>query len=275
MTLQPRIIPIYLISDSTGDTVHAFARAALAQFAGVEIEEHTYRLVRTQKQLDTIMQVIGLRPGPVLYTLVDKDLRRQLKQHCAEHKIPCIAILARVIEELSDYLKIQSTPYPGKQHALDERYFNRVEAIHYTLAHDDGQMGERLESADIILVGVSRTSKTPTSVYLAYRGYRTANIPYVKGVPLPPILDTLKRPLIVGLTINPERLVEIRKQRLLSIKGQQDSSYVATDYVNGEVEEARRYFQARKWPVLDVTRRSVEETVATILQYYEQKQGVV
>ena len=136
-------------------------------------------------------------------------------------------------------------------------------------------MGERLESADIILVGVSRTSKTPTSVYLAYRGYRTANIPYVKGVPLPPILDTLKRPLIVGLTINPERLVEIRKQRLLSIKGQQDSSYVATDYVNGEVEEARRYFQARKWPVLDVTRRSVEETVATILQYYEQKQGVV
>jgi regulator of PEP synthase PpsR (kinase-PPPase family) len=266
-----KTIPIYLISDSTGDTVHAFARAALAQFMGVRIEEHSYSLVRTERQLESILEILKKNPGPVLYTLVDKPLRRKLKQECSDLGVPCIAILAKVVEQLSDYLKIKSTPYPGKQHVLDEQYFNRVEALHYTLAHDDGQITERLETADIILVGVSRTSKTPTSVYLAYRGYRTANIPYVKDVALPSILDKLTRPLIVGLTIQEERLIDIRKNRLLSLQETNSTAYVDAAAVKEEIAEAKQYFTSRRWPVIDVTRRSVEETVATILQYYQHK----
>jgi regulator of PEP synthase PpsR (kinase-PPPase family) len=271
-TIGKKHIPLYLISDSTGDTVNGFARAAMAQFAGVEVEEHSWCLVRTHAQLDRILELIQKNPGPVLYTMVDRELRHKLKRHCAELKVPCIAILTRVVQELSDYLQVKSTPFPGRQHALDEKYFERVEAITYALAHDDGQSVDHIEHAHIVLVGVSRTSKTPTCVYLAYRGYRSANIPYVRGRPIAESVVQSKRPLVVGLTISPERLVQIRSSRLLSLHDVSNSSYVDMEDVKEEIAEARREFTRHGWPLIDVSRKSIEETVATIIQMYHARE---
>ena len=263
---------LHLVSDSTGETVSSVARAAVVQFDDIEPEEFSWTLVRTKAQMEKVIEAIKENPGAVMYTLVDNALRDMLKMECARRGLPCIAVLSTVVAELSSYLGLETHALPGKQHAMNEDYFSRVDAISYALAHDDGQAHWELEEADIVLIGVSRTSKSPTCVYLAYKGYKTANIPFVLGCPLPPSIDQLKKPLVVGLTIGPDRLQQIRKTRLQAIKQEQDTNYVDMDYLQKEIGESRKLFTKYKWPVIDVTRRSVEETAATIVQYLKKHQ---
>lgn len=267
---------LHLVSDSTGETVSSVARAALAQFEDVEPEEHTWTLVRTKTQMEKVLHGIHENPGVVMYTMVDRELRDMLIQTCLKLKQPCVPILASAVAELSSYLGVQTSAQPGKQHELNEDYFTRVEAINFALAHDDGQAHWELENADIVLVGPSRTSKSPTCVYLAYRGLKTANIPYVMNCPLPPILEDLKKPLIVGLTISPDRLQQIRRTRLQSLKQDEETNYVDSENIQQEIDDSRKLFLKNRWPIIDVTKRSVEETAATIVQYYQKhkdKQG--
>lgn len=263
---------LHLVSDSTGETVSSVARAALAQFEGVEVEEHSWSLIRTKGQVDKALEGIRHKPGFVMYTMADKTLRRYFKDGCAKMNIPCTSVLSKTIYDLSNYLDIKATTkQPGKQHELDEEYFSRVEAINFALAHDDGQSVWDLEEAEIVLIGVSRTSKSPTSMYLAFRGYRSSNVPYVPNVPLPEVLFRLKKPLIVGLTIGPEVLLQIRRNRLLSINSTDETSYTDLDTIKEELLEARKLFTKYNWPVIDVTRRSVEETSATIIQHFQHR----
>lgn len=263
---------LHLISDSTGETVESVARAALAQFDDVDTQEFVSTLVRNKNQMDKIIEDIAEHPGVVMYTIVDEALRDRLKKECARRGLPCIAVLANVVSELSSYLGLKTHALPGRQHELNEEYFSRVDAINYALAHDDGQGHWELDDADIILVGVSRTSKSPTCMYLAYKGYKTANIPFVLDCPLPPSLEQVKTPLVVGLTINPERLQQIRKTRLQSLNQEADTNYVDMEYMQRELAESRKLFMKHQWPVIDVTKRSVEETAATILQYAKKRE---
>lgn len=261
---------LHLISDSTGETVSSVARAALAQFDGVEAQEHVWSLIRTPAQLDKVIASIHEAQGIVMYTLVNQTLSDKIKQYCHQHNLPCIPVLSRVVMEMRAYLGVEISEQPGRQHILNEDYFSRVEAIDYTLAHDDGQAAWDLEEADIVVVGVSRTSKSPTCIYLANRGYKAANIPYVAEIPLPETLFTLKRPLVVGLVISPDRLREIRQTRLKSLKQENDNTqYVDEERIQEEITAAKRLFQKHRWPTIDVTRRSVEETAATILTLYQ------
>lgn len=264
---------IHLVSDSTGETVSAVSRAAVAQFENLHIQEHMWSLVRTQAQMEKVLGQIASQPGPVLYTVVNRKLREFLKAECLRLDIPCIPVLVPILRELSAYFGEETTRMPGRQHELNDEYFSRIEAINYTLAHDDGQVTWDLNEADIVLVGVSRTSKSPTCIYLAYRGLKAANVPYVSGVPMPETLSTATRPMIVGLTINPERLVEIRKTRLTSLnQDDHPSTYVDMEKVIAEVEESKRYFRKHGWPVINVTHRSVEETAANVFQYFQRRQ---
>ncbi len=263
---------LHLVSDSTGETVSSVARAALAQFDEAEPEEFNWTLVRTRPQMEKVIAAIRENPGAVIYTLVDNSLRDMLKRECAKQGVPCIAVLSTVVAELSSYLNLETHAQPGRQHAMDEEYFTRVDAISFALAHDDGQAHWDLEEADIVLVGVSRTSKSPTCIYLAYKGVKAANIPFVLGCPLPPSLETLKRPLIIGLTIDADRLQQIRRTRLQSLKQEQDTNYVDIDHMQQEIAQSRKLFNKYRWPVIDVTKRSVEETAATIMQYLKKHQ---
>ena len=262
---------LHLVSDSTGETVSSVSRAAIAQFDNVEAIEHITSLVRSKTQLDKVINAIKLNPGVVMYTLVDKNLRDILKAECLKLGVPCIPVLAQIISEISGYLGVESSALPGRQHELDEKYFSRVDAINFTLAHDDGQATWDLQEADIVIVGVSRTSKSPTCVYLAHRGFKAANVPYVSGCPLPTELFTLTKPLIVGLTISTDRLLQIRKTRLQSLKQEEETNYIDFDNVEQEILQSRRLYHKYKWPVIDVTRRSVEETAANIIQYFHDR----
>ncbi len=261
---------LHLVSDSTGETVSSVVRSVMAQFDKVDTEEHHWTLIRTNGQLERALDGIRAEPGIVLYTIVNPELQAQLLDACQELRVPCVSVLARPMREMSSFFGVEAKAQAGRQHQLDEEYFNRVEAINFTLAHDDGQNTEDLEEADIVLVGVSRTSKTPTCVYLSYRGMNAANVPYVKDCPLPDTLFSLKHPLVVGLVISPERLIQIRKSRLISLNEQRDTSYTDMDAIKEEVTEARKLFTKQGWPVIDVTRRSVEETTAKIMQLYHE-----
>lgn len=262
---------LHLVSDSTGETVNSVARAALAQFDHVSPIEHVWPLIRTRGQLEKVIASIDTSPGVVMYTLVDATMREMLRAACAQRGLPCIPILSHVVRELSNYLEIEAAGSPGSQHELGEHYFSRIDAINFALEHDDGQATWNLEKADIVLVGVSRTSKSPTCVYLAHRGFKAANVPYVPGCPLPDNLMTLSQPLVVGLTISGERLIDIRTSRLQSLKQDLDSDYVNMEHVRDEIEQAKRMFRQLGWPVIDVTRRSVEETAAHIIQYRQRQ----
>jgi len=262
---------LHLVSDSTGETVSSVSRAAIAQFDAVQATEHVWPLVRTKNQLDKVLASIKLNPGVVMYTIVDKNLRDTLKAECLKLSLPCIPVLAQIISELTTYLGIESSALPGRQHELDEKYFSRVNAVNFTLAHDDGQATWDLEDADIVVVGVSRTSKSPTCVYLAHRGFKAANVPFVGGCPLPAELEELKKPFVVGLTISPDRLIQIRKTRLQSLKQEEDTEYVDMEHIIAEINEAKRLFLKHRWPVIDVTRRSVEETAANIIQFFHEQ----
>ncbi|KRE06152.1 phosphoenolpyruvate synthetase regulatory protein [Bosea sp. Root381] len=256
---------LHLVSDATGETLIAVSRAAAAQYESVSAIEHVYPLVRSEAQLARVLAEIEASPGVVLYTLVEPEWSERLEKFCAELGCPCLSVLNPVLSLFQSYLGQASAPRPGAQHVLNAEYFRRIDAMNYTLLHDDGQLGGDLENADIILVGISRTSKTPTSIYLANRGIKTANIPLVPNVPLPPELEHVRKPLIVGLVASADRIVQIRQNRLLSLKADDETPYVDPAAVADEVVQSRRLCARRGWPVIDVTRRSIEETAASIL----------
>jgi regulator of PEP synthase PpsR (kinase-PPPase family) len=264
---------LHLVSDATGETINSVARACMAQFEGVEVVEHAWTLVRTRGQLDKVLAAVESHPGVVLFTMVNDALRATLQDGCRRLQVPCIPVLDPIIGALASHLGIESRGQPGKQHALDAEYFGRIDAMSFALAHDDGQSTWDLESADVLLVGVSRTSKTPTCIYLANRGIKAANVPTVPGCPLPPEVLEIKRPLIVGLTKDPNQLVQVRRNRLRILAEAQETDYVDLDAVRREVAEARRLFAAHGWPVIDVSRRSIEETAASIIQLLSRHRG--
>lgn len=268
-TSQKAYFHLHLVSDATGETLNAIAKAVTVQFTTVSPLEHPHPLVRTAKELDRVLDVIEREPGIVLFTLVDEKLREQLESQCRKIGSPAIAVLDPVHNALRSYLGAESTPRIGAQHELNSEYFSRIDALNYTLLHDDGQLFDEVDDADIILVGVSRTSKTPTSIYLANRGMKTANIPIVSGIPLPDPLFAAKNPLIVGLVASPERIVQIRRNRLLSLNADANTEYVDKRAVAAEVSQARRLFTQHRWPIIDVTRRSIEETAAEILKLFQ------
>jgi [pyruvate, water dikinase]-phosphate phosphotransferase / [pyruvate, water dikinase] kinase len=259
---------LHLVSDSTGETLITVARAVVAQYEGIAAIEHVYPLVRSSAQLERVISEIETAPGIVLYTLVERDLAERLEAVCRATGSPHLSVLEPVHSLLSSYLGTASTARPGAQHMLNAEYFKRIDAMNFTLLHDDGHLPLDLEEADVILVGVSRTSKTPTSIYLANRGMKTANIPLVPGVPPPAALETARKPLVVGLVATPERIIQIRQNRLLSLKADDDTSYVDRDLVAEEIAASRKLFARHNWPMIDVTRRSIEETAAAILDYY-------
>ncbi|CAO3414400.1 Phosphoenolpyruvate synthase regulatory protein [Azospirillum argentinense] len=263
---------LHLVSDATGETINSVARACVIQFDDVRPVEHFWNLVRTERQLDMVLEGVQENRGLVMFTLVDEKLRRRLQDFCREVQVPCIPVLDPLINALAAFLGVESQRQPGRQHALDAEYFGRMDAMDFALAHDDGQSSWDLHEADVILMGVSRTSKTPTCIYLANRGIKAANIPIVPGCPMPPEIEKLTRPLVVGLTKDPDRLVQIRRNRLKLLNQNESSTYVDPEVVRAEVTDARRMFTRRGWPVIDVSRRSIEETAAEIMMLLARRQ---
>ena len=261
---------LHLISDSTGETVTMVARAAVSQFEDVVPVEHVWFFVRTRVQLEKVLSIIEMMPGMVIYTLMSPELRQFLQERCRRLNVPCVAVLDAVMNALTESVGSSGRPKIGKQHEMDAGYFSRIAAMDFAMRHDDGQAPERLDDADVVLVGVSRTSKTPTCVYLANRGIKAANVPIVPDMPQLRYLAALKRPLIVGLTINAEHLASIRRNRQkymgVGSDGQYGGTYAQEDHVQEELVAARRMFAKFGWPHIDVTRRSVEETAAAVLQ---------
>jgi len=264
---------LHLVSDSTGETLEMIAKAALAQFDDTDVIRHFWPMVRSQQHLERILADVAINPGLVIFTLVSNDIRHLLEERCRQMGLPAVAVLDAVTLALEDALGQQAKGRPGRQHALNAAYFDRVEAIQFTIAHDDGILWEDWEQADIVLAGVSRTSKTPTSIYLANRGYRVANIPIVPESPPPTALFGLKSPLVVGLTTASERLIQVRRNRLLSLNQAPDTAYVDNERVARELQFARRMFADNGWPVIDVTRRSIEETAAAVIALLADRRG--
>ncbi|MEZ5932878.1 MAG: pyruvate, water dikinase regulatory protein [Alphaproteobacteria bacterium] len=269
---------MHLVSDSTGDTVTTVARAGISQFDGVVPVEHVWSFVRSRAQVDQVLSMVKALPGVVIYTMVSPDLRQALEEGCRELKTPAVPILDGVFKALSGLLGAETRQQIGRQHAMDDGYFSRIEAMDFMLQHDDGQSPWDLDEADIVLVGVSRASKTPTCIYLANRGLKTANVPVVMDCPLPKELATLSKPLVIGLTINPEPLVQIRSNRLRQMERGSTPLRLSDDYtelerVRAELVYARRLFARYDWPVIDVTRRSVEETAAAVFQLFQGRVG--
>lgn len=263
---------VHLVSDSTGETLNAMAKAVVARFDGVIPIEHIYALVRSDRQMERVLEEIASAPGVVLHTLVDRELREQLEEGCRRLDMPQIAALDPLETVLSRYLGAALAPRVGAQHALSNEYFDRIAALDFAMAHDDGQgTTEQLETADVVLSGVSRTSKTPTCIYLAHRGIRAANVPLVPGQEDGERLVGLKNPLVIGLTVSPDRLVQIRRNRLDGLNASHASTYIDHDAVREETVKARRAFERRGWPVIDVTRRSVEETAAAIINVLNER----
>ena len=263
---------VHLVSDSTGETLNAMAKAVTARFDGVIPIEHIYALVRSPKQMARVLEEIEAAPGVVLHTLVDRELREQLEEGCRRLDMPQIGALDPLVGALSRYLGAALSTRVGAQHALDHDYFNRIAALDFAMAYDDGQGTlDQLEGADVVLCGVSRTSKTPTCIYLAHRGIRAANVPLVPGQEDGERLTKLKNPLVIGLTVSPDRLVQIRRNRIDSLNANQSSNYTDQDAVRDETIRARRAFERRGWPTIDVTRRSVEETAAAIVNLLSER----
>ena len=259
---------LHLISDSTGETVSTIARAALAQFEGINVVEHNWSLVRSASQIEKLLASIKEYRGVVLYTLVKPELEEALQKRCLTISVPCVPVLEPVIEALSGFLTPSVEHRPGRQHVLDDEYFERIEAMQFVLSHDDGQALRDVDNADVILTGVSRTSKTPTCFYLANRGLKAANVPFIADQPLPAEVLLAADSLIVGLTTTPERLVQVRRNRLREMQESGLESYVNLEAVRDELNQARHFFTAQSWPVIDVTRRSIEETAAAVLSLY-------
>lgn len=263
---------LHLVSDSTGETLLAVGRAAAAQFATVSPVEHVFPLLRNERQLDHALEEIEANPGIVLYTLVDHTLGEKLETRCREMSVPCLSVLGPVLSLFHGYLGAETTPRVGGQHMLNPAYFRRIEALNFTMMHDDGQHTEDIEDADVVLIGVSRTSKTPTSIYLANRGIKTLNIPLVPEVDPPAELETTKKPLVIGLYASPERIVQIRQNRLLSLNAaQSDSAYIDRERVSQEIAASKKLCAKHGWPSIDVSRRSIEETAAAVIALLQER----
>lgn len=264
-TGSQRYFHLHLVSDATGETLNTVAKAAAAQYADFRPIAHIYALVRTPSQLNRALREIEEQPGIVLFTLINPDIRRHLEEQCELMGVPCLSILDPIISILSQYLNATSRPQVAGQHALNSDYFRRIEALNFTMAHDDGQNIDDLEKSDVVILGVSRTSKTPTSIYLAQRGIKTANIPIVPNIPVPGKLFETKSPLIVGLIASAERIAQIRRHRLLSLKESRATDYIDPRLITDELILMKKLCSNNDWPMIDVTRRSIEETAATIL----------
>lgn len=274
MTIPNRPFFIHLVSDATGTTLEGLARACLVQFGDIQAEKIFWNMIRTPEQVEMVLDGIADQPGPVLMTLLDPKLRAQMREGCRHMKMPCIPVLDPIMKGLQNYLGMEGKKIPGLQYQVNEKYFERIDALDYAMHHDDGQHMDGLEDADVILVGVSRTSKTPTSIYLANRGIKTANIPLVPMVDVPDAYLTLPKPLYVGLTESASRLLERRKTRLASDENEpayRGNGYLCEDAIDTEIKAARKLFSSHGWPVIDVTRRSVEETAAEIMMLLQRR----
>ena len=262
---------IYLISDSTGETLDRIFLALKAQFLNIEYKVHSYSFTRTENQILKILEDAKKKEGSIiLYTIVDNKLARFLSQEANKKNIPCFGVLGDLILNFSKLLNQKATNIPSGQHVLNEEYYKRIEAIQFTMNHDDGNLTSDLDKSDIILLGVSRTSKTPTSIYLANRGYKTSNIPIVNKNSIPlQLKDNPNLTCIIGLTTDPERLVDIRKNRMNLIREETTTTYTNLDKIIDEVSEAKKIFKKYNWPVIDVTRKSVEEVAASVIKIHE------
>ena len=256
---------LHLVSDATGETLSAVAKAALVQFEEAEPVEHLWTMIRTRAQVARVVEGVLESPGLVFFTMVDRQLRAMLQEECRRHRIVSVSVLDPVMGALASYLGAEADARPGRQHVMDAEYFHRIDAMHYCLAHDDGHGVDHLREAEVVLVGVSRTSKTPTCIYLANRGIKAANVPVVPSLPFPEMLSELGETLVVGLTASADRLVQIRRNRLLSINEISGTDYADIAAVKEELVYARRLFAKNGWPVIDVTRRSIEETAAAVM----------
>ncbi len=260
---------LHLISDSTGETLRAISKAATVQYKQIRAIEHLHPLVRTERQIARVIHDIEQSPGIVLYTIVNRQLGELLERRCGELKLPCVPVLNPIMQVLESYLGAPQTPTVGGQHVLDAEYFRRIDALNFTMVHDDGRLPADLDDADIIIVGISRTSKTPTSIYLANRGFKTANVPLVPGIPIAPELSEPTKAFVVGLVASAQRVSQIRRNRVLTLADRELGDYVDRDLIAKEIVHSRQIFQRHGWPVIDVTRRSIEETAAEILQLRE------
>jgi regulator of PEP synthase PpsR (kinase-PPPase family) len=269
---------LHLISDATGETLLTMAKAAAVQYPQVRAIEHMHPLVRTERQLERVLDEVALAPGIVLYTLVKRSMIKELERRCRELKVPCLHVLQPIMKVFESYLGAPQTPVVAGQHTLDADYFRRIDALNFAMAHDDGQLPQDLSMADIILVGISRTSKTPTSIYLAQRGLKTANLPLVLGIELPRALTEPHTAFVVGLVASAERIAEIRRHRVHLLGDRNLGDYVDHGQIAQEIQYSRRLCAQHGWPVIDVTRRSIEETAATILRLLhdrDQRTGAV
>jgi regulator of PEP synthase PpsR (kinase-PPPase family) len=264
--MLPSYYHLHLISDATGETLTTIAKAASVQYAQRRPIEHVHPLVRTPRQLKRVLQEIEQAPGIVLYTIVNKDLTEELERRCRELKVPCLHVLSPIMQVFESYLGAAQTPTVAGQHVLDADYFRRIEALNFTMAHDDGQLPNDLSEADIVILGISRTSKTPTSIYLAQRGYKTTNLPLVPTIPLPTTLTQPHRAFVACLVASPDRIAEIRRNRAMLMADRNLDDYVDRDRIAAEIAYSRKICAKNGWPVIDVTRKSVEETAATILK---------
>jgi [pyruvate, water dikinase]-phosphate phosphotransferase / [pyruvate, water dikinase] kinase len=261
---NPSFFHLHLISDATGETLLAAGRAAAAQYKDARAIEHIYPLIRTERQLQRVFEDIEEAPGIVLYTVVDQELARKIDERCAALGLPYVSVIEPVLAVFQSYLGTPAGRRVGAQHVLDADYFRRIDALNFTMEHDDGQLPEDIEEADIVLVGISRTSKTPTSFYLANRGIKTANVPIVLDVPIPEKLTTAKKPLIVGLVASAERICQVRQNRIFGA-GYDAGAYVDRATILQELNYARTICKRHGWQLIDVSRRSIEETAAAIL----------
>ena len=262
---------IYLISDSTGETIDRIFLALKAQFKNIDYKVHSYSFTRTENQILKILQDAKRNTNSIiLYTIVDNNLAKYLANKCSEKKIPCFGILGNLILSFSKLLNQKASHQPSGQHVLNDEYYKRIEAIQFTMNHDDGNLTKEINKSDIVLLGVSRTSKTPTSIYLANKGFKTSNIPLINENSIPKILkDKPKMTCVVGLNTEPERLADIRKNRMNSLKETENKFYTDLNNIKKEVDKAKDTFRKYKWPVIDVTRKSVEETAASVIKIYE------
>ena len=266
-----KFINVHLVSDATGETLSSLIKAAFVQFESLNVNFNCWFMIRNQTQLNNAITKIGEQPGLVFYTLVNVALRAKLEDACNQLEFPVVSVLDPVFNVISHYTGQEISHQPGRQYVLDSAYFTRIEAINYAMIHDDGQVTKDLYNADIILFGVSRTSKTPTSIYLANRGYKTANVPFVMSVPIADIFTALKKPLIIGLTTSAAHLVQLRKNRIKNSYQNALRYYIDINNVNEELKAANRLFKQMNWPIIDVSRKSVEETAATIINYLNKR----
>lgn len=272
---MPKVLPkffhLHLVSDATGETLSAIAKAVIVQYSKVRGIEHVHSLVRNKKQMNRVFQVIESEPGIVLYTIVNPDLARGLDDFCRTLNVPCVPVMASIMQVFESYLGAPSTPTVGGQHVLDAEYFRRIDALNFTMAHDDGRLPDDLNDADIVIVGISRTSKTPTSIYLAQRGFKTTNVPLIPDLPLTPQLESANNVFVVGLIASADRISQVRRNRVMSLADRDLNEYVDRDVIEEEITYTRRLCSRNGWPVIDVTRRSVEETAAAILKHYQNR----